>query len=248
MMNSVSKKNSKSILIILISGLIISTLVFISFINFNFQDFESFKIFIQDSYPSIYFFIIRCITEISSGELTSYYFYIFILGILVIQIIVPAKLTPQIFSISFLIDFIWFLLYAFLFSLFLGIYSDTLTNYFENHLNFLKIEMVSHWPVALQIAAVILVGDFLGWFNHYVRHKIPWFWHFHVVHHSQRELNMFTDYRVHIVEDLISYSIRFIPFLSLVNEAFLPTSLGWILFNRWHTRIYHSNLKLIMVF
>ena len=87
----------------------------------------------------------------------------------------------------------------------------------------------------------ILLSDFLGWFNHYLRHKVSWLWEFHKVHHSQEELNLFTDSRYHIVEYIISRTIRVFPLLMLSINT--PTIVFYVVFLKWYPRFYHANIK-----
>ncbi len=62
------------------------------------------------------------------------------------------------------------------------------------------------------------------WAQHRVNHIVPWFWQFHTVHHSQKEISFFTDFRYHALE----YVVRTVYF-SIVR--------------RWYTRFYHANIK-----
>lgn len=41
----------------------------------------------------------------------------------------------------------------------------------------------------------ILLVDLCMWAQHRVNHIVPWFWQFHTVHHSQKEISFFTDFR-----------------------------------------------------
>ena len=53
------------------------------------------------------------------------------------------------------------------------------------------------------VVAFVLT-DFLMWFTHWARHKVPTFWYFHAVHHAAPTLNALTDNRVHFVEAIIA--------------------------------------------
>jgi sterol desaturase/sphingolipid hydroxylase (fatty acid hydroxylase superfamily) len=72
-------------------------------------------------------------------------------------------------------------------------------------------------------------------------HKIPVFWKFHAVHHSQSEMNLFTSYRVHILEHLFAYSIVFIPMMSF--KVPVIDSVVCVFLQQWYSIIYHANLK-----
>src|SRR5262249_49555733 len=61
------------------------------------------------------------------------------------------------------------------------------------------------------------------------------------VHHSQRELNFFTDFRYHALEYLVRSTVLVIPFLLLKIDT--PTILVFAVLQRWHTRFYHGNIR-----
>jgi sterol desaturase/sphingolipid hydroxylase (fatty acid hydroxylase superfamily) len=56
-------------------------------------------------------------------------------------------------------------------------------------------------------------------------------WEFHTIHHSQRELNLFSDLRVHAVDALVAAVIKFIPLGVLAIES--PDIVAWIVFHTW---------------
>ncbi|HWG80004.1 MAG TPA: sterol desaturase family protein [Stellaceae bacterium] len=64
----------------------------------------------------------------------------------------------------------------------------------------------SHHPTALQRAVFLVVGiiiyDFLGFFAHYLLHKLPAMWLFHKVHHSALTLIPVTNRRFHPVQEI----------------------------------------------
>ena len=91
-------------------------------------------------------------------------------------------------------------------------------------------------------AAVVafVLSDFLLWFSHLVRHKIPTFWYFHAVHHAAPTLNALTDNRVHFVEAIISATVVFIPstLLGLSAPAAYALTIATIYFTAFtHTAI-----------
>jgi sterol desaturase/sphingolipid hydroxylase (fatty acid hydroxylase superfamily) len=78
--------------------------------------------------------------------------------------------------------------------------------------------------------------------GHVVRHKVPWFWYFHSVHHAQRSLNAFSDTRYHPVEYQTAQLIRYLPLVLL--RVPVPVVIGWGLVARWYARTYHANVRL----
>ena len=84
--------------------------------------------------------------------------------------------------------------------------------------------------------------DFTSYCNHYLRHKIPWIWYCHKVHHSQRDLNPMTQLRVHPLE------VGFASLFDLAALAFLGGDpAAWFMFGIVHNflgYLQHANLRL----
>jgi sterol desaturase/sphingolipid hydroxylase (fatty acid hydroxylase superfamily) len=95
------------------------------------------------------------------------------------------------------------------------------------------------WPAAIVVA--FLVGDLFNWATHLVRHKIPTFWYFHAVHHSQPQMSVLTDNRVHFVEAMVSGTLVFVPsmLLGLGGEVSILVALSTVYF----TGFTHANLR-----
>lgn len=93
----------------------------------------------------------------------------------------------------------------------------------------------------LQLLIGYLAVDFLGWLHHFVRHKIPFFWAFHAVHHSQRELNPFSNERVHLFDWFVASTIKFIP--AFFFKESLGIILGYIVIHKILDHFNHANVK-----
>ena len=88
---------------------------------------------------------------------------------------------------------------------------------------------------------VILFVDFLYWCQHYCNHRVPWLWKLHALHHSQRELNFFTDFRYHVLEYLVRHTFLVVPFLVLKIDP--PVIAVVVIALRWYSRFYHGNIR-----
>jgi sterol desaturase/sphingolipid hydroxylase (fatty acid hydroxylase superfamily) len=65
-------------------------------------------------------------------------------------------------------------------------------------------------PVTADIAqtvAMFLAYEFAYWFDHYLKHEIPFLWEFHRVHHTAETLTPVTVFRVHPIDTLVFYNI-----------------------------------------
>lgn len=80
----------------------------------------------------------------------------------------------------------------------------------------LNLHLYSYLPAWSQIALAFVINDFLGYFSHYLRHKIQPLWFFHVIHHSQQWVNPLTVKRSHFVEKFFDYGVvKIVPFIIL---------------------------------
>jgi sterol desaturase/sphingolipid hydroxylase (fatty acid hydroxylase superfamily) len=146
------------------------------------------------------------------------------------------------FSAGFWHDALWYLA-SMLFKLaFLGYFVIWLQALYLEYLSFLTVSAASDWSPAMKFVVGILVADFTRWLSHLIRHKVPLFWTFHSVHHAQRELNIFTDARVHPIDRLVSSTLRFIPLMMFGNSA--PVIMAWLVFETIYPKFYHANIRL----
>lgn len=69
-----------------------------------------------------------------------------------------------------------------------------------------------------------LAYEFAYWLDHYLSHKIPFLWQFHMVHHSAETLSPLTNFRVHPVDSLVFYNL--VALFMGVAEAALNFGFG----------------------
>ena len=162
--------------------------------------------------------------------------------ILLVEVFRRAKPAQPLISIGLIQDFVWFSLLLFFTTILLTQYDQLLNSSFQAYFPVFKIEIIAALPVPVQVIAVIIVSDFIGWFDHWVRHKIGFLWEFHKVHHAPRQLNFFTNSRLHPFDYLAIATIG-IPFLALDLDVAVPAFAGWILFKEVHLYFIHGNIK-----
>lgn len=124
---------------------------------------------------------------------------------------------------------------------FTALFITAIADSFDRHLGYLRLEIGQDWPLWLRVTSAFLLSDFLAWFHHLVRHKVKIFWEFHKIHHSQHQMNYFTDFRIHPVDYVIANLIVIVPQLLLQVGAPTIVLIGVLV--QWHTMIYHSNLR-----
>lgn len=68
------------------------------------------------------------------------------------------------------------------------------------------------WPGVTNIAWVnfimyLLIFDAVDYFYHRAQHRFAWFWSLHAVHHSQRQMTMWSDNRNHILDSVLRSTV-----------------------------------------
>lgn len=59
---------------------------------------------------------------------------------------------------------------------------------------------------ALGFLVYFIVLDFAGYWYHRWQHQFKWWWELHAVHHTQRQLSLWSDDRSHLLDDLLLQS------------------------------------------
>lgn len=169
------------------------------------------------------------------------WFYVVLAGVLLLERLVPAQEGQAVFSKGMKHDLVWVPFKLLVHSSFIPVLIVLLRIGFDRYLGFLAVDAVADWPAPARIALALLWGDFLFWLIHYIRHKVTVLWYFHAVHHSQKELNFFTEYRVHPLDDLFAITLGVIPIMMFETSAVTVAAIVWI--RHWHTRFCHSNIR-----
>jgi sterol desaturase/sphingolipid hydroxylase (fatty acid hydroxylase superfamily) len=55
----------------------------------------------------------------------------------------------------------------------------------------------------VSLALYLVAFDFVNYWIHRGQHQVGWWWKLHALHHSQRQMTMWTDNRNHLLDDLI---------------------------------------------
>ncbi|MFZ6724378.1 sterol desaturase family protein [Undibacterium sp. MH2W] len=103
------------------------------------------------------------------------------------------------------------------------------------------------WPgftdepiVSLIVYFIIL--DFVGYWVHRAQHHFNWWWALHAVHHSQRQMTMWTDNRNHLIDDVIQSGITAIlaQLIGVPPGQFIAVTL----ISQLSQSLQHANLRL----
>src|SRR4029450_1338971 len=91
---------------------------------------------------------------------------------------------------------------------------------------------IAVWPLGAQVAAFLVVSDFVQWCVHNLLHRVPWLWSFHKVHHAITTMDFVGNFRFHWMEIVVYKSVLWLP-LALLGAsgeaAFAVAVVGTIL-------------------
>jgi sterol desaturase/sphingolipid hydroxylase (fatty acid hydroxylase superfamily) len=163
---------------------------------------------------------------------------------LLLERMIPADPDQPAFSPGMLVDILWFLTFPVLGAWLPNLLDGFLNSTIGTMLAGMRVKALASLSLPAQLVIVIVAADFLAWFGHLVRHKVPILWEFHKIHHSQVQLNYFSTRRVHPLDTLSQSLIRFIPWTLLGLSVALPGYLIWNTFLRLYEMFVHSNLRL----
>lgn len=98
------------------------------------------------------------------------------------------------------------------------------------------------WPAWLEVALAVVALDFIIYWQHQVFHLVPILWRFHMMHHSDLDLDVSSGVRFHPVEMVISAVVKSAAVLALGASplavvAFEIVLNGTSLFNHSNVRI-----------
>ena len=103
------------------------------------------------------------------------------------------------------------------------------------------------WPGVTDLAFVsfviyLVAFDFVNYWIHRAQHQFNWWWKLHALHHSQRQMTMWTDNRNHLLDSIL------VDFLIVVAAHLIgvPPSqfIAIVAFTQLSESFQHSNLKL----
>jgi sterol desaturase/sphingolipid hydroxylase (fatty acid hydroxylase superfamily) len=111
----------------------------------------------------------------------------------------------------------------------------------ETYLPSLSTGLLDHQPIAVQALGAFLITDFMFYVAHWIKHKVPWLWYFHAVHHSQRYVNPLTTLRNHPFEAVINAVIKTVP-IALIGGSY-PAFALFVFFNNMWGYYIHADVR-----
>lgn len=123
-----------------------------------------------------------------------------------LEIIFPWRKNQSAFRKDFWLDGFYMFFNFFVFSIFINGFYELFGVFFK----YLSVQKTSFQILHLnelsagsQLILFFILNDFFQWFTHYFLHKIPFFWKFHQIHHSVKEMGFAAHMRYHWMENIL---------------------------------------------
>jgi sterol desaturase/sphingolipid hydroxylase (fatty acid hydroxylase superfamily) len=97
-------------------------------------------------------------------------------------------------------------------------------------------------PAAVETVAAILLLDYTLWHWHWLNHRVPFLWRFHLVHHVDLDLDSSTALRFHFGEMALSVPYRLAQVVAIGADPFAVAL--WQILIVASILFHHSNLRL----
>ena len=169
------------------------------------------------------------------------WFYIGVPILFILEVVLPVQRGIRLLGSSTRVDIFYTIATIPFYGVTVPLFFSFLRQIYDKYFWFIDLSSTLQYSPVVGILLGYLLVDFHGWVHHYVRHKVPVFWDFHAVHHSQREMNPFTNERVHPLDWFIANIIKFLPaffFADALNVIF-----SYIVIHRILDRLNHSNVR-----
>ena len=144
-----------------------------------------------------------------------------------LEIVFPWRKNQSIFRKDFWLDTFYMFFNFFLLNLIILIaLSNTAAEFLNDILNLVGLSLsnfqlfdAGDLPKWLGLIIFFLVSDFVQWNTHRLLHRFEFFWNFHKVHHSVKEMGFAAHLRYHWMEPIMYKSLLYIPLALIANYS-----------------------------
>lgn len=179
---------------------------------------------------------------------TNYFWGLIAVSLLVwtLEILFPWRKEQSIFRKDFWMDGFYMFFNFFLFSIAISGFYKVLQLGFDDlgiSERSLALFDPTSWPMWSQLLVFFIVLDFVQWFTHTLLHKYPFFWKYHKVHHSVKEMGFAAHLRYHWMENILYKPLK--TFAVMILFGFEPSQayiVHFIAIAIGHFN--HSNIKI----
>lgn len=222
----------------------LGALVFVTLVGLAAAHHDSLKHLFDGAPPALQWLRFKVVRPFHSSITANFLhplFFVAFPAILLLEWWMPARPEQRIFSRALAHDALYVPFSAILRAVLLTGLFEQLDALYSQRLAFLISESVRTLPTCVRVGLGFLLLDLSSWLFHRLHHAVPWLWQIHAVHHSQEDLNLFTNGRGHILETATFFAAVSLPMYILRMDASEYSLL--MLFRMWHDRFNHSNVR-----
>lgn len=214
--------------------------------------------------------------ELVNLHVENYFYGLILISLIVfaLEIIFPWRKNQPIFRKDFWLDTFYMFFNFFLLNMVILIAMSNVTaQLFNDFLALFNLELkslqlfdVSILPKALALFIFFIVSDFVQWNTHRLLHRYEFFWNFHKVHHSVKQMGFAAHLRYHWMEPVVYKTLLYVPmaiiggftiqdvfivhFISITIGHLNHANLGWdygilkYIFNNPKMHIWHHSKEM----
>lgn len=126
----------------------------------------------------------------------------------------------------------------------MGVVISALIYFIDNHTHASRFQIVSHWPIWLQVIFFLVWHDLNTYLIHRSQHRNKFLWRTHEAHHATEQVDWLSGIRSHSLEILLYETASFLPVILLGASPEVPLYKGMV--NSIYGMYIHSNLNISM--
>lgn len=159
--------------------------------------------------------------ELVNLHVENYFYGLIIISLIVFALenIFPWRKNQAVFRKDFWLDTFYMFFNFFLLNLIILMAMNNVTaQLFNDFLGLFNLELkslqlvdLSDLPKPLALFIFFIVSDFVQWNTHRLLHRYEFFWKFHKVHHSVKEMGFAAHLRYHWMEPVVYKTLLYVP-------------------------------------
>jgi sterol desaturase/sphingolipid hydroxylase (fatty acid hydroxylase superfamily) len=128
---------------------------------------------------------------------------------IVLERIIPYDPGQKVLREGFWTDLVWYtIIQSYVLKV---VIVDTVIPAIDGWTGMSRLQLVTHWPLWVQVAFFFVTHDFYIYWFHRWQHRSPRLWRIHEAHHSVKDVDWLAGSRSHSLEILINQTIEFLP-------------------------------------
>ena len=111
-----------------------------------------------------------------------------------------------------------------------------------NQSGIIHLELIANIPFWIKVVSAVILLDFIGaWLIHMLEHKIKFMWIFHIIHHTDQNVDVTTGLRHHPIEAI--FRLTFTILAVIVSGASVGMVMLYQTISAFSAHFSHANFK-----